>query len=49
MRELTVEGLLNGTALGYGLDDGGSSPGKGWELFSSPSCPDRLRGPTNPI
>jgi hypothetical protein len=24
---------------------GGSSPGRGWEFFSSPPRPDRLRGP----
>jgi hypothetical protein len=34
-----------GIALGYGLDDRGSSPGRGWEFFSSPPCPDRLWGP----
>jgi hypothetical protein len=33
------------TALDYGLDDRGSSPGMGWEVFSSPSRPDRLLGP----
>jgi hypothetical protein len=27
---------------------GGSSPGRGWEYFSSPLCPDRLWGPTDP-
>jgi hypothetical protein len=29
-------GYLSGIALGNGLDDRGSSPGKGWEIFSSP-------------
>jgi hypothetical protein len=29
----------------YGLDDGGSSPGRGWEFFSSPPRPDRLWDP----
>jgi len=29
-------------ALGYGLDDGGSSPGRAWEFFSSPPRPHRL-------
>jgi hypothetical protein len=24
---------------------GGLSPGRGWEFFSSPPCPDRLWGP----
>jgi hypothetical protein len=37
-------GQLNGIALGYGLDDRGSSPGRGWEFFSSPPRPDRLWG-----
>jgi hypothetical protein len=38
--------LHRGIALGYGLDyRGGSSPGRGWELFSSPPRPDRLWGP----
>jgi hypothetical protein len=26
---------------------GGSSPGTGWEFFSSPPCPDWLLGPPN--
>jgi hypothetical protein len=34
-------------ALGYGLDDRGSIPGKGWESFSSPASRRRL-GPTQP-
>jgi hypothetical protein len=36
---------FSGTALGYGLDDGGSSPDSGWEFFSSPPYPDLLWGP----
>jgi hypothetical protein len=32
--------------LGYGLDDWGPDPGRGWEFFSSPPCPDRLWDPT---
>jgi len=28
-----------------GLDDGCSSPGRGWEFLFSPPCPDRSWGP----
>jgi hypothetical protein len=38
----------SGIALGYGLDDGGSSPDRGWEFFSLPQRPYRLWGPTQP-
>jgi hypothetical protein len=31
--------------LGYGLDIGGSSPGRSWEIFPSPPHPDRFWGP----
>jgi len=34
---------MDGITLGYGLDDRGSSPGRGWEFFSSPAL-----GPTQP-
>jgi hypothetical protein len=36
---------LSGIALGYGQDDRGSIPGRSWEFFFSPPCPDRLWGP----
>jgi hypothetical protein len=36
--------LLSGIALGYGLDDGGLSPCRGCEFFSSPPRPDELWG-----
>jgi hypothetical protein len=29
------------------LDDRGSTPGRGWEFFSSQPCPHLLWGPTN--
>jgi hypothetical protein len=29
-------------ATDYGLDDRGSNPGEGWEIFSSTPCPARL-------
>jgi len=32
-------------SIGYGLDDRGSIPGRGRELFSSPPLSDRLWGP----
>jgi hypothetical protein len=32
---------------GWMMGGGGSSPGRGWEFFSSPSRPDRLWGPPN--
>jgi hypothetical protein len=38
-------GWLNGTALGYGLDDWGSRPGRGWESVSWSPRPDQLWGP----
>jgi hypothetical protein len=31
-----------GIVTGYGLDDRGSIPDRGWEFFSSPPRPDRL-------
>jgi hypothetical protein len=34
-----------GIATRYGLDDRSSSPGGGWEFFSSTPCPDWLCGP----
>jgi hypothetical protein len=34
-----------GIATGYGLDDRGSIPGRGWEFFSSAPRPDRYWGP----
>jgi hypothetical protein len=37
-------GWFSGIALGYGLDDRGSSLGRGWEFFSSPPRPERLCG-----
>jgi hypothetical protein len=33
---------LSDIALDYGLDDRGSSSGRGWEFFSSPLRPDRF-------
>jgi hypothetical protein len=36
-----------GIALGYGLDDRGSIPGRGWEFFSKPPRPERLWGPSS--
>jgi hypothetical protein len=38
-------GQLSDRALGYGLDEGGSSPGRGWEFFSSPPRSDRIWSP----
>jgi hypothetical protein len=38
-------GLFNGIALGYGLDGRGSGPGRDFEFFSSPPCPDRFWSP----
>jgi hypothetical protein len=35
---------LSDIAPGYGLDDRGSIPGRGWEFFSSTPCPERLWG-----
>jgi len=32
-------------ALGYWLDNGDSSPSRGWEFFSSPPCPEWLWSP----
>jgi hypothetical protein len=32
-------------ALGYGLDERSSIPGRGWEFFSSPLCPDWIWAP----
>jgi hypothetical protein len=36
---------ISGIALGYRLNDQGSSPSRGWEFLSSPPRPDRLWGP----
>jgi hypothetical protein len=36
--------ILHGMRLGAALI-GSSSPGRGWEFFSSPPCPDRHWGP----
>jgi hypothetical protein len=33
---------MNGVALGYGLDDRCSTPGRDWKFFFSPLCSDRL-------
>jgi hypothetical protein len=37
-----------GVTTAYGLDERGSISGGGWEFFSLTSCPDRLRGATQP-
>jgi hypothetical protein len=42
-------GYLSGVALGSGLDDGDSSPGRGWEFFSSPPRLDRHWGTPSPF
>jgi len=34
-----------GIPTGYGLDDRGSIPGGGWEVFSTPPRPDWFWGP----
>jgi hypothetical protein len=48
-REEVLEAGEDCIMRGYSLDDRGSIPGRSWEFFSSPPCPDRLWSPPGPL
>jgi hypothetical protein len=49
--EIMFRGALNKSSVGIAtdcrLDDRGSNAGRGWEFFSSTTCPDQLWGPAS--